>query len=612
MARNRVKRAIPGIVAACVVSMTLWAKAAEPPPGARVYLKNGESFPAPRLIYRDGTLVAQLPYGQLTFAQDQLAYVAWGTVGPSEQDLSRAIVLADGSRLTGAAISIDERGVVARTPYGTLVMTELGRLRSIGFAPVEPLPQEAAAVFQFFLADGGIVRGRVLGADSRTLVVEAPYGTLQLAADHVGSFRSRVVLRPAKAGQVDFVNGDRIVATLREVRGHQWVFELQGGQLVVDRPAAVARVHAGGVIQPVPLEVPAFSSASYGTPRLTEARLATGPQPRGLAVSPDGKRLYVANAGADSLSVFDLASMKKVIDIPVVNQPWGVALSPDDRFVYVSRGPSPGALAIVDSGAQRKVAEVGTGGSRGLAVSPDGRLVYVAEFDYGTLSVIDAASRRSLSGLRLDPPYHLAVSSDGRMAYVTSPGRGTVSLVDLTAGKVVGRVGELAAPKFIVLAPDGRLGYVTEGDGVTVLDLATREKVGRIALGGEPEGAALSPDGRFLYVANPRTGMLSVIDAQTLEKRFDIPVGPAQQIAFSPDGRRAYVTLDSQEVAVIDTGKGRIVGDMIIRWEGPPVEGIITFLSPDFVFVANEEGEQRIPLADVRTIHFQRRTDEAG
>jgi YVTN family beta-propeller protein len=42
------------------------------------------------------------------------------------------------------------------------------------------------------------------------------------------------------------------------------------------------------------------------------ARIAVGKNPRGVAMSPDGRRLYVANRMDDSLSVIDTVSNKSV------------------------------------------------------------------------------------------------------------------------------------------------------------------------------------------------------------------------------------------------------------------------------------------------------------
>ena len=51
--------------------------------------------------------------------------------------------------------------------------------------------------------------------------------------------------------------------------------------------------------------------------------------PAGLAVSPDGARLYVAENLADSLAVVDLASGRVVDRLPTERYPYGVAVAPN-------------------------------------------------------------------------------------------------------------------------------------------------------------------------------------------------------------------------------------------------------------------------------------------
>ena len=62
------------------------------------------------------------------------------------------------------------------------------------------------------------------------------------------------------------------------------------------------------------------------------------PNSRGLAVSPDGTRLYVANIGFDSVSVIDTSTNTVVGEIPVPGSddgPWRIAISPDGSRAYV-------------------------------------------------------------------------------------------------------------------------------------------------------------------------------------------------------------------------------------------------------------------------------------
>jgi YVTN family beta-propeller protein len=65
-----------------------------------------------------------------------------------------------------------------------------------------------------------------------------------------------------------------------------------------------------------------------------------GNQPFGVAVTPDGSKVYVANEVSASVSVIDTATNTVVGTIPVGNFPIGVAVIPDGSKVYVTDGAS--------------------------------------------------------------------------------------------------------------------------------------------------------------------------------------------------------------------------------------------------------------------------------
>jgi YVTN family beta-propeller protein len=67
--------------------------------------------------------------------------------------------------------------------------------------------------------------------------------------------------------------------------------------------------------------------------------------PAGLAVTPDGKRLVVADEMADAASVIDLAT-GQISTVAVGQNPYGVAISPDGKTAYVS---NQGASTVVSS-----------------------------------------------------------------------------------------------------------------------------------------------------------------------------------------------------------------------------------------------------------------------
>jgi YVTN family beta-propeller protein len=45
-----------------------------------------------------------------------------------------------------------------------------------------------------------------------------------------------------------------------------------------------------------------------------------------MAITPDGRKLYVANGRSNSVSVIDTAARRKLVDVPVGELPWGVAI----------------------------------------------------------------------------------------------------------------------------------------------------------------------------------------------------------------------------------------------------------------------------------------------
>ncbi|MCW2654318.1 MAG: hypothetical protein JWR32_5294 [Mycobacterium sp.] len=74
--------------------------------------------------------------------------------------------------------------------------------------------------------------------------------------------------------------------------------------------------------------------------------VAVGARPSGMAVSPDGTRLYVANTDDDTVSVVDTASDAAIDTIAVGHTPLEVAVSPDSTRVYVIN-QSDSAVSVI-------------------------------------------------------------------------------------------------------------------------------------------------------------------------------------------------------------------------------------------------------------------------
>lgn len=62
----------------------------------------------------------------------------------------------------------------------------------------------------------------------------------------------------------------------------------------------------------------------------------TGAKPHGVALSPDGDRVYVSNEGSDSVTVVDAATMRVVSQVKVGHEPNQAALSPSGDRLWVT------------------------------------------------------------------------------------------------------------------------------------------------------------------------------------------------------------------------------------------------------------------------------------
>ncbi len=161
--------------------------------------------------------------------------------------------------------------------------------------------------------------------------------------------------------------------------------------------------------------------------------LEVGRQPDGLAVSKDGRQVFVANFGSDSLSVIDTREDRVVATIAVGGGPVGVAISPTGEVYVVNKKDS--TLSIVDLETMSVIGSVALGQDgepNDVAVTPDGSLAVVTKSAGDTVSIVDTAQRRVVqSFLAFKAPNRVAISADGKRAFVSRFLSGGILVIDL-------------------------------------------------------------------------------------------------------------------------------------------------------------------------------------
>ena len=126
------------------------------------------------------------------------------------------------------------------------------------------------------------------------------------------------------------------------------------------------------------------------------ATVRVGVSPAQMAVSQDGKSVYIANTGSDTVSVLntDNDTIARTIALPRGSKPVDVAVSPNGRYLYTADGGS-NRVSVLDTRTGRLRASVRVGTQPlSLAAAPDGKTVYAANSGSGDVSVIDAQANR--------------------------------------------------------------------------------------------------------------------------------------------------------------------------------------------------------------------------
>jgi YVTN family beta-propeller protein len=98
---------------------------------------------------------------------------------------------------------------------------------------------------------------------------------------------------------------------------------------------------------------------------------ATAPiKPKGIAIAPDGKTVYVSTGRGNSVAVIDAATETLKTLIPVGQRPWGIALSTDGQKLYTANGLS-NDVSVIDVTTNKVVQTIKAGaGPWGVAIVP--------------------------------------------------------------------------------------------------------------------------------------------------------------------------------------------------------------------------------------------------
>jgi YVTN family beta-propeller protein len=167
-----------------------------------------------------------------------------------------------------------------------------------------------------------------------------------------------------------------------------------------------------------------------------------------------------------------------------------------------------------------------------------------------------------------------AATTQPAYLYVANSNANTVTEYDIATSSVVGSFASGSGPVAVAVTPDGSQLYVADAasNQVLVVNTKTNTVAGTIAVGELPASIAFSPNGKKAYVLNRDSQSISVINTakKTVTTTYSLTSAEGtsygNDLAITPDGGQAFLTLQDGTVIVVDLATGQVVNTVTLGY----------------------------------------------
>lgn len=299
------------------------------------------------------------------------------------------------------------------------------------------------------------------------------------------------------------------------------------------------------------------SSCEKSTPQAPTSKYLS---PLSIIAADDGKTLYVAQVTAWSIAYVDIESGKVTKTVPIGADLNGLAISPDGKKLYVAAGAFNGKICIIDIETGKVKSTIKVGHSPiAPVVSLDGKTLYVCKRFNDNVLAIDLVSRKIIAEMPvIREPVAAVMTPDGKKLFVANflpAGRvdgdfaaAAVTVIDTAENKTIATVtlpnGSIDL-RGIIVSPDGKYVYVSHilaryqlpttqlergwmnTNAMTIVNTSDNTKLTTVLLddvdlgAANPWGLDCTADGKYLCVAHSGTHEVSVIDRIAMHEKID-------------------------------------------------------------------------------------------
>lgn len=220
--------------------------------------------------------------------------------------------------------------------------------------------------------------------------------------------------------------------------------------------------------------------------------------PHGILVNGKGTKVYATCERTQTVIELDIKTEKITRSFKTnANVSHMLVLTPDEKKIYVANIGS-GSVTVIDV-AKDEIKQIETDdGCEGMDITPDGKYVWVGNRAADNISVIDTKTDTVIETVPCKGfPIRVKATPDGKHVLVSCATANEVAVFDAKTYKEKTRINTGTAPIGVLVTPDGKRAYVanTRANTVTVLDLGTWEMIGKIKAGNTPDGLGLATAG---------------------------------------------------------------------------------------------------------------------
>ncbi|MBL8207784.1 MAG: AAA-like domain-containing protein [Blastocatellia bacterium] len=246
------------------------------------------------------------------------------------------------------------------------------------------------------------------------------------------------------------------------------------------------------------------------------------PKIRTVYLSHDRKTLAVLSSGDEVLTLWDIATWKKLHTLKAgEGDLYFVAFSPDDRTLYSQGFTGKLKMWEISTGKEIRTVDLGSDTFRFLACSPDGKLLAITRMD-GKVTLLDTDTGKEVRTFQAHKGFFMNhfFSPDGKQLITASGNEESVKIWEVNTATEIRSFKVKTSPiRFLALSPDGtKLAVPEEANSVRLFDVRS----GKVAmtlkdqmeqqtwyrqLVFSPDGAKLAGEGeKFVQVWNVKTG----------------------------------------------------------------------------------------------------------